>query len=182
MLTKTQKKEYVKQGKELIKESQNLVFADFTGVSVEDIRRLKSELRKSGASFKVFKKRLLKLALKENKIDFDPEQFAAQVGMVFTANELTSVASQIYKFSKELAKKKKDFKVLGVYDISAKSFLDPAQFTVIAKLPSREILLAQLVGALAAPIRVFMYLLSARGEISPHGGGQESKKMVESKL
>jgi len=170
MLTKDQKKEHVKKGKELIKESQNLVFADFTGVGVEDIRRLKSELRKSGASFKVFKKRLLKLALKENKIDFDLEKFEAQVGTVFTPNELPSVAGQIYKFSRELAKKKKDFKVLGVYNIKAKSFLDAAQFTVIAKLPSREVLLAQVVGVLAAPIRVFMYLLQ-----------EKSKKMVEQK-
>ena len=113
---------------------------------------------------------MLKLALKENKIDFDLEKFEAQVGTVFTPNELPSVAGQIYKFSRELAKKKKDFKVLGVYNIKAKSFLDAAQFTVIAKLPSREVLLAQVVGVLAAPIRVFMYLLQ-----------EKSKKMVEQK-
>jgi large subunit ribosomal protein L10 len=176
MLTKQQKKEHVKKGKELIKESRNLVFADFTGVGVEDIRHLKSELKKAGIVFRVFKKRLLKIALKEAGIEFDPEQFAAQLGTFFMPGELSDAAGQIYKFSKDLAKKKKDFKVLGVYDITAKSFLDPEQFTVIAKLPSREILLAQLVGMLAAPIRALMYLLSARGGSSV--GGQEKSKKV----
>lgn len=164
MLTKSQKTEQVKEGKELIKASQNLVFADFTSVGVEEIKKLKKELRTAGATFKVYKKRLLKIALKEAGIDFDPSQFEAQVGTVFTAKELTSVAAQIYKFSKELAKKKKDFKVLGAYDLAVKSFMDPAQFTVIAKLPSKEVLLAQLVGVLAGPIRVFMYILQEKSK------------------
>lgn len=164
MLTKAQKTEQVKEGKKLIKASQNLVFADFTGVSVEELRRLKKELRNAGADFRVFKKRLLKIALKEAGIDFDPKQFEAQVGTVFTAKELTSVASQIYKFSKELAKKKKDFKILGAFDLINKSFLGPEQFTIIAKLPSREVLLAQLVGTLAGPIRALMYLLQEKSK------------------
>lgn len=170
MLTKLQKKEQVKRGQELIKKSQNLIFADFTGVSVEELRRLKNELRNAGADFRVFKKRLLKIALKEAGIDFDPKQFEAQVGTVFTAKELTSVASQIYKFSKELAKKKKDFKVLGAYDLAEKSFMDPQQFMIIAKLPNKEVLLSQFLGVLAGPIRALMYLLQ-----------EKSKKMVEAK-
>ncbi|MEK7590376.1 MAG: 50S ribosomal protein L10 [Patescibacteria group bacterium] len=158
MLTKAEKKEQIELGADLTKKSKALVFADFTGISIEEIKKLKSELRKAGAQFKVIKKRLLKLALKNAGVDFDPTQFEAQVGTVFATGELSSVAAQVYKFSKDLEKAKKNFVILGAYDGVEKAALDKNQFLVIAKLPSREILLAQLVGVMSGPIRAFMYI------------------------
>lgn len=159
MLTKEQKKEHVALGVDLAKKSKVMVFADFSGVPTAEIRKLKSELKKVGASFKVIKKRLLKLSMKDAGIDFDPTQFGAQVGTVFAQDELPSVAAMVYKFAKDLAKRKKEFKVLGAFDISAKKYLNLDEFTVIAKLPSREVLLAQLVGVMSGPIRAFMYIV-----------------------
>ena len=111
MLTKQQKSQHIDLGADLVRKSKALVFADFTGVGVEEIRKLKEELKKSGAKFKVIKKRLLKLAFKNAGIDFDPTQFEAQAGTVFASGDISSIASQIYKFSKDLAKSKKEFKV-----------------------------------------------------------------------
>lgn len=158
MLTKAEKKEQIELGVDLTKKSKALVFADFTGVSIEEIKKLKSELRKAGAQFKVIKKRLLKLALKDAGVDFDPTQFDAQVGTVFATGDLSTVAGSVYKFSKDLEKAKKNFAILGAYDGVEKIALDKNQFLVIAKLPSREILLAQLVGVMSGPIRAFMYI------------------------
>jgi len=62
------------------------------------------------------------------------------------------------KAEKDLEKQKKNFVILGAYDDVEKMALDKNQFLVIAKLPSREILLAQLVGVLSGPIRAFMYI------------------------
>lgn len=159
MLTKTEKKQQIELGVDLTKKSKALVFADFTGVSIEEIKKLKNELRKAGAQFKVIKKRLLKLALKDAGVDFDPMQFEAQVGTVFASGELSTVAGYVYKFSKDLEKAKKNFAILGAYDSVEKVALDKNQFLVIAKLPSREILLAQLVGVMSGPIRAFMYVI-----------------------
>lgn len=167
MLTKNQKKEQVALGKKLTEESKSLIFADFSGAGVEDLRKLKAELKEASATFKVFKKRLLKLAFKEMRIDFDPTQFDFQVGTIFIPGELISAAGAVYKFSKELAKKKKDFKILGAYELEAKNFLDIEQFTILAKLPSREILLAQVMGALTGPVRAFMRLLSEIAQKQP---------------
>lgn len=159
-------------GKDLIQKSKALVFADFTGVPTGELRRLKTELKKAGANFKVIKKRLLKLALKDVGVEMDPMQFDAQVGTVFAPDEMPSVAAAIYKFSKEMAKAKKDFKILGAYNLEEKSFLDADQFTVIAKLPSREVLLAQLVGVMSSPLRAFMYIVN---ELSKKSQTVESK-------
>ena len=159
MLTKAQKAKHIEAAGELLKKSKTLVFADFTGVATAEINRLKAELRKTGAVFRVVKKRLLKLAFKSADVPADPTQFKAQVGTVFAPGELTDIAAPIFKFSKELAKAKKNFAVLGAYEAAQKSFVTPEQFLVIAKLPSREVLLAQVLGAFTAPLRAFMNLL-----------------------
>ena len=151
--------------------NQNLVFADFTGIPTKLINTLKRELKATGATYRVIKKRLLKVALHEAGVAFDPTQFDAQVGAVFVPGELSDgVAAAVHKFSKELVKEKKEFKMLGAYDLSGKVFLSAEAFTIIAKLPSREVLLGMVLGAMTGPLRAFMYVLQERG-----------KKMVESK-
>src|SRR3989344_737187 len=158
MLTKAQKAKHIELGQDLIKKSKTLVFADFTGVDTGSVRRIKTEVRKAGATFKVIKKRLLKIAFKNSGIDFDPLQFAAQVGTFFIPEDLSSVAAPIHKFAKELARVKKDFKVLGAYDVVNKVAVPVEEFTAIAKLPSRETLLSMVLGAMTGPLRAFMYL------------------------
>ena len=164
MKTKAQKAKEIKQGKELLEKSGSLVFADFTGIGIEKINKLKSDLRKSSSVFKVIKKRLLRIVFKEKGIDFDPKQFDSQLGVVFIPGELIGAASIIYKFAKDLLKEKKEFKLLGAYEIPQKLFLNAEQFLAIAKLPSREVLLAQLVQVLAGPIRAFMYIFQERAK------------------
>ena len=159
MLTKQQKKEIISETVEALKGSHTLVFADHASVDTKSINKLKQELKKSGAKFKVIKKTLLKLALKEAGIDFDPLQFSAQVGTILIPKDLSSVAGVIYKLAKEFAKAKKNFQVLGGYDVDLKGVITAEQFSVIAKLPSREVLLGQVVGVMSGPIRAFMYIV-----------------------
>ena len=159
MKTKAQKAEEIKEAGVLLAANKNLVFTDFTGISFESIKRLKRELQKSGAIFKVIKKRLLRVAMKEKGIEFDPVEFEAQVGTIFVPASLSESASIIYKFAKEIAKEKKEFKILGAFDIADKKVLTAEEFTVIAKLPSREVLLGMVLGAMTGPLRAFMYLL-----------------------
>ena len=83
-----------------------LLFADFAGSKVEELRELRQTLRAAGAKFQVLKKRLLKLAFQKGGMDFDPLQFKAQLGTVFLPRDLSDFAAQIYKFSKELERAK----------------------------------------------------------------------------
>jgi|GEM_PF-445218 len=167
MLTKVQKKEHIEASAKKIKASKNIVFVDFSGVGTADVNVLKTQLRKAGAEFKIVKKRLLKIALKEAGIEFDPSATKASVATVYTPTDLTAVAAPIYKFTKELAKRKIEFKVLGAYDADAKKVLSTAEFTVIAKLPNRETLLAMVMSAMTGPLRAFMYIA---GEIAKKKG------------
>ena len=66
---------------------------------------------------------------------------------------------RIHKLAKEFAKAKKNFQVLGGYDVDLRGVITADQFTMIAKLPSREVLLGQVVGVMSGPIRAFMYIV-----------------------
>ncbi len=164
MLTKAQKKQHIDKSAEMVKGSKTLVFADFTGVDTASIRRIKTEAKKVGAAFKVFKKRLLNITLKEMGVVFDPLQFKTQVGTFFIPEDLSSIAGTIHKFAKELAKAKKNFVVLGAYDLANKQAVSVEEFTTIAKLPGREVLLSMVIGGITGPLRAFMYMLSELGK------------------
>ena len=68
---------------------------------------------------------------------------------------------------KDLTKEKKNFQILGNYDLENKVFMTADEFTVIAKLPTKEILLAQVVGVMAGTIRAFMYIIDQLSKKSP---------------
>ncbi len=164
-LTKVQKTKQIDLGLEKIKSSQNLIFVDFNKVSVENIKRLRRQLKKLGGDLKVIKKRLLKLALQKAGLDFDPLQFKAQLATIFLPRDLSEFAPLIYKFSKELEKTRKgDFKILGGWNILEKKLVDSNEFNMIAKLPGREVLLAQIAMMLTMPLKQFMGILQERSK------------------
>ncbi len=167
MLTKAQKKQHIDKSAEMVKGSKPLVFADFTGVDTASVRRLKIEVKKAGATFKVFKKRLLNITLKDLGVAFNPLQFKTQVGTFFIPEDLSSIANAIHKFAKELARSKKNFIVLGAYDLANKQAVSVEEFTVIAKLPGREVLLSMVIGGITGPLRAFMYLVSELAKKQP---------------
>lgn len=162
MLTKKQKSQHVEEGKKLLKDSQSLVFVDFSGATVEEFKKLRRILRESRAKMKVFKKKLLRIALKENGVDFDPEQFEAQLATIFSPTDISTVAGPIFRFYKEI--KDRGFKIMGGYDLSNKSAINADTVINIGQLPSREILLGQLVGMLSAPIKMFLQALSEKSK------------------
>ena len=164
MLTKKQKQEQVKEGIEEIKKSRSLFFADFTGIPTFELRRLRIILRETGDKFRVIKKRLLKIALKDSGAGYDPNQFESQVGTFFISSDAFSLANKIYKFVKDLAKSKKDFKILGGLDLANKKSITAEEFVTMAKLPSREQLLTQIAVMLTLPVKKLMIALNSRGE------------------
>jgi large subunit ribosomal protein L10 len=172
MKTKVQKKEELARAKQLLEKSKALIFADFTKVPAEDIRRLRRELKKSDASFLVIKKRLLSLLLKEKGITADVAQFKTSIGTVFSENDIENAAAPTFKFFSALEIPEgspKDMWVkhlVGGYDIAKNSSFDAAQIVFIGKLPPREVLLSQLLGTLAGPIRSLLYVLDQKAKRS----------------
>ena len=158
MLTKKQKNEVIESSIGNIDKSHSVVFIDFTGVKTGDINAFRRNLKADGNKMAVIKKKLLRVAFERKGVDFDPEIFDAQVGTIFSPNELFTVAGPVYKFQQA--------KILGGYDLDAKRFLPAEEVIMLGKLPSREVLLSQFVGMVAAPLRAFMYVLNERSKQS----------------
>jgi len=170
MKTKVQKAEELQKARELLEKSRALIFTDFSKITAEDVRKLRTELTKAGAHFLVIKKRLLGLLLKEKGFDIDLKQFKMSVGTVFAKEDMETAIGPAYQFFAKLAVPDgaaKDVWVkhlLGGYNVTANAPVDAAQIIYIGKLPPREVLLGQLLGMLSAPIRSFLYVLDQKSK------------------
>ena len=165
MLTKEEKKQAVALGEDIISKSKNVLFADFTSVPTAEVRKLRILMRETGGSFTVIKKRLLRIALKNKGIDFDPAtKFDQQAGMIASPLAIFEIAGKIQAIVKEIAKAKKELKIVGGVDLVTKKEITPLEFLTIAKLPSREVLLTQIAFMLTMPIKKVMVALNERAK------------------
>lgn len=171
MQSKDQKKEIVKDLAEKIKSSKAVVFTDFKGLKVKDLTKLKKELREAGVSFAVFKKTLISIALKVAKIDLDAKEMEGQIAVSVSSEDEVVAARIIEKF----AKTRENLKVTG--GILGTKAMSIEEVKALAKLPSKEELLAKLVGTLNAPISGFANVLAGnlRGLVQILKGISEAK-------
>lgn len=154
MQTKDQKKEIVKDLAKKIKDSKAVVFSDYKGLKVKDMSALRKELRASGIELKVLKKTLISLALKDAGIETDIKKLEGQIAIAVSSGDEILAAKIIAK----VAKANENIKIVGGFLGDKK--LSAAEVNALAKLPSKEELLAKLVGTLNAPVSGFVNVLA----------------------
>jgi large subunit ribosomal protein L10 len=155
MLTKNQKIELVKELSERIKGAKSTVFVDFKGLKVKESTELKKTLRAAGAEYVVVRKTLLDIALKNAGIEnASIKAMEGQIAISMSNTDEVSAASIIDKFAKTNPNVKMLGGTLGTQVMSA------AEVKALAKIPSKEQLLGQLVGTLNAPISGFVNVLA----------------------
>ena len=138
---------------EKVAKQKAIVFADFTGLKVKDLSTLKAKLKQVGAEFKVAKKTLMNLAFKETNVAVEPSVLTGEVALVLGYADETSAAKITYEFSQV----SKNLKILGGY--VENRLLGVDEVVALAKLPSKQQLLANLVGTMSAPARGFASVL-----------------------
>lgn len=152
--TKQQKQEAVLSLTQGIKSAKGVVFANFQGLKVSESEELRRKCRAEKVSFLASKKTLLKKALAELGFDVDAESFSGGVAAVMGLEDEVAPAKLIYDFAKthEVAKT-----FGGIFE---GKFIDAAKVRELAMLPSKQELLAKLVGSLNAPVSGFVNVLS----------------------
>ncbi len=151
-ITKEKKKEIVKNLRENIKKQQAIFFVNFKGIKGEDSDSLRLKLRESGSKMVIARKTLIKIAFKEEGIDFDPLKLEGEAGFIFGFEDGVTTAKVIKEFSKE-----ESITVLG--GIYEGKILTVEEVETIASLPTRDELLAKLVGTISAPMPRFLNVL-----------------------
>jgi large subunit ribosomal protein L10 len=153
MLTKKKKEEVVSELTDKISKTKSVVFVEFTGMSTAQISDLRRELRKSDAELKVAKKTLVNLALEKNDLQADLDQFKTQVAVALGYSDEVGAVKILDKISRT----NKALKMLAGF--VGREYYGTAPLAALAKLPSREQLLGQLVGTIGAPISGFANVL-----------------------
>lgn len=154
-LTKGQKEELVAQLVAKIKDAKAVVFADYQGLTVDDIDKLRKDLREAGATFQVAKRTLIKLAAKEAGFDDIPDDvLEGPVGAAFSMEDEISAAKIVFKFGK----KNENLKIRG--GLFEGKVLSTAEAKQLAQLPSREELVSKFIYLVKYPIQGFHGALS----------------------
>ena len=149
-----QKKQQVAALSELLKNSVSGVVVDYSGITVADDTKLRKELRESGCTYKVVKNTLLSRALKEAGIEGLDSVLEGTTAIAVSAEDYVAPARILAGF----AEKNEKFTVKAGY--ADGEVLNAARVAEIAKLPSKEVLLAQVLGGLNAPITGFATVLN----------------------
>jgi large subunit ribosomal protein L10 len=154
---------------EKINRSPFLLVTDYQRMKVDQFGELRNRLAPAGAEVRVVKNSFLKRAMESSGMPDVADKLTGQTAIVMGQNDVAPVAKILKLFAAE-------FKIaalkIGVVD---KEVLSTSDVEALAELPSREILLSQLLGLLLAPatrlVRVlnepasaFARLLKAKGE------------------
>ena len=150
-----QKKQVVADLVERLNSSCAGVIVDYKGINVEDDTKLRKDLREAGVNYTVVKNTLLKRAIAETELNGLDAVLEGTTAIATSADDYVAAARILSKF----ADTHKNFEIKnGFID---KEVIDVAKISGLAKLPSREILLANVLGAFQAPISAFARAIQA---------------------
>ncbi len=152
-LTRQQKEQRVAEMKDVLGSAALVVVMSFDALTVADVTDLRERLAETDSFMRVVPKRLLRLAIQGSKVDFDPLQHKEQLAVVW-GSDASAPAKAVYNFAKEHET------VQLLTGLVEGRTLSADEVIALAQLPSRQELLAQLVGVLAGPLRSFVSVLS----------------------
>jgi large subunit ribosomal protein L10 len=156
-MNRTEKQTFVGDFREKIREAPVLYLTDFSGLDVKSMTVLRQRLRASGAEYLVVKNRLVKLAVADLDLPDISEALLGPTGVILGYEGIVEPAKAVRDFAKE-HDDRPVFK-LGVLD---NKVVSAADIDRLAKLPPREQLLAELAGALEAPMAALASALEGK--------------------
>ena len=154
MITKQQKSEIIDNIKKDVKKSSIVMFANFHGLNVKLVSELRKLLRQVGAKYFVTRKTLVKKALEASSFEGEMPVMEGETAMVYADGDPLSSASALNGF----AKKNKFLKILG--GIFESRYIGADRVIALASIPSREVLLSQILNIISSPKRGLVVALA----------------------
>jgi large subunit ribosomal protein L10 len=129
--------------------------ADYRGLTVEQVNKLRSDLRNAGVEYRVVKNTLLRLASQGTDLSCLDKHLAGPTAIAIASADPVASAKILSEFARVNAKFELKAGALGG------KLLTAADIKALAELPSREVLLGKLLGTLNAPVANFVGVLAA---------------------
>lgn len=151
------KQQTVAEITEKLKNSESLVIVSFTGITVEKITELRAKFREAGVDYCVLKNTLVRRALADLGIEGLDDVLEGPSAFAFgDAVNPSKIITEFIDADKENVKK-----MQVKAGLINGQVIDEKGIRALAKLPSREVLIAKMMGSLNAPITNFVGVLSA---------------------
>ena len=142
-----QKQSDIAELKEKFEKSKLIVLTDYRGINVEDITKIRADLRKAHCEYKVAKNTTLKFAAKEANLEGITDLLEGPTAITFSYEDYVEPAKVLYNYAKD----SEFYKIKG--GVMDGKVISVDEVLKLAKLPSREMLLTQLATVLLANIR-----------------------------
>ena len=154
-MKKDSKQKVVAELAEKLAVAKAAYLADYRGINVDQANTLRGEVLKAGVEYRVVKNTLLKLAIKGTSSECLSDQLNGPTSLTIVTGDPVAPAKVLSEFAKkvnafDLKGGVLDGKLLSIADISA-----------LADLPSREVLIAKMLGSMNAPVTNFVGVLAA---------------------
>ena len=148
-ITRDKKQSLVAELNEIFSGAKMVVFASFDGVAVKDLQKLRRAAREQGVGIKVVKNRLVRVAMAGVKTfkETSTDDLKGQLLYAFSNDDEVVPAKVLNDFAKE----NPNLKLVGAFSGEGAN-LDTAATTDLAKLPSKNQLIAQVVATLLSPV------------------------------
>ncbi|NLV88994.1 MAG: 50S ribosomal protein L10 [Tissierellia bacterium] len=147
------KQENIEEIKEKIDKAQAIVLVDYRGLNVEQLTELRRKYRSAGVEYKVYKNTMMRFAFKDAGFEEFNEFLKGPNAVAFGYDDPVQAA----KITSEFAKEHKNLEIkAGIVDGKV---IDVEGVNALAELPSREVLIAQVLGGFNAPIQGFANVL-----------------------
>jgi large subunit ribosomal protein L10 len=155
-LNKENKQQVVTELHDKLQRAKAVFLADFRGMNVGKATDLRNELRKAAVEYKVVKNTLLDLASRDTDKESLSPHYTGPTAIALSYDDPVAAAKVLSRFAKE---QQATFKLKA--GVLSGKVISVADIQALADLPSREVLLAKLLGTLQAPTANFVGVLAA---------------------
>lgn len=155
LMPTAKKEQTIEELRRRLADAKYLFFTNYAGLTVEEISRLRTELRKDGSTYAIVKNTLFSLAAGDALAKQFEGFLAGPTGVIFAPSDPVAPAKALKQFNDEV----KPLPIKAGY-VDGR-VIDAAQVNVLASLPSKIELQAKVLGLFASPLRGFVGVLAA---------------------
>lgn len=164
------KQQTVSEITKMFQDAKSVVVVNYSGITVEQVTALRAQCRASKVNYCVLKNTLARRALDDLKITGLDEHLAGPSAFAFGMDDVVAPAKILSEFIDK--SKTEVLKIKG--GLMGSEVLTPAKVLELSKVPSREMLLARLLGSLQGSVSGFVRVLDAIAQKRNEGAAPEA--------
>ena len=154
----------IAEAKEVLQSYNDYIFADYRGLTVEQLSQLRKQLREKECEFKVVKNNFARVAFEEMEITSVSDYLAGPTAIALVKQDANEAAKVLFDFAKDAPA----LQVKGA--LVEKEIYDKDKIEAFSKLPEKKQLIAMIASTINAPVQKLAATLQAYVDKMSEGG------------